>query len=281
MAAAIRLLKMSGKAWTNQPPMSPTASSMHTHPDRHESPDPVALNLRPVTACSAAWRSARGVADPVRERARTNGRTARPGRPYRRPAAMPTPGPGPPAPGLGNVSSISSAPITGPTCSTSRLPARPAGDPAPRRPRGTPVGRRRPPAHPRRGGGGALRVVQRQAGLRFPAVSGPARRGRTYRARHDGPASNDDRPDIVDEARTAALLARVTGREPATVTAAERCCWPSPGRRCPGPGDIGALEAGRWADVVRGTYAQVINELSRENKTCGKRLPAHTLPCYH
>ncbi|MEV6634930.1 amidohydrolase family protein [Actinoplanes sp. NPDC051470] len=67
----------------------------------------------------------------------------------------------------------------------------------------------------------------------------------------DGPASND-RLDLLDEARTAALLARVTGRDPAAMAAADALLLATRGgAEALGRGDIGALEAGRWADVVQ------------------------------
>ncbi|WP_127506341.1 amidohydrolase family protein [Actinoplanes solisilvae] len=66
----------------------------------------------------------------------------------------------------------------------------------------------------------------------------------------DGPASND-RLDLLGEARTAALLARVTSQDPTAVTAADALLLATRGGAAAlGRDDIGALEAGRWADLV-------------------------------
>ena len=66
----------------------------------------------------------------------------------------------------------------------------------------------------------------------------------------DGPASNDDL-DLWEEMRLAALFARLSTSDAAALTAAQALLLATRGgadalRR----DDIGALEAGRWADVV-------------------------------
>ncbi|OLT16470.1 ethylammeline chlorohydrolase [Pseudonocardia sp. CNS-139] len=66
----------------------------------------------------------------------------------------------------------------------------------------------------------------------------------------DGPASNDDL-DVLEEARLAALLARLaTGDVTAVGTATALLMATRFGAEALGRDDIGALEAGRWADVV-------------------------------
>jgi 5-methylthioadenosine/S-adenosylhomocysteine deaminase len=66
----------------------------------------------------------------------------------------------------------------------------------------------------------------------------------------DGPASND-RLDLLDEARTAALLARATRHDVSAMTAADALLLATRhSAEALGRDDIGALEAGRWADVV-------------------------------
>lgn len=66
----------------------------------------------------------------------------------------------------------------------------------------------------------------------------------------DGPASND-RLDLLDEARTAALLARVSTSDARTVSAADALLLATRyGAEALGRNDIGALEVGRWADIV-------------------------------
>ncbi|SDP91258.1 amidohydrolase family protein [Lentzea jiangxiensis] len=66
----------------------------------------------------------------------------------------------------------------------------------------------------------------------------------------DGPASNDDL-DLFEEARLAGLLARVSTMD-ATVLGAARALLMATrgGAAALGRSDIGALEAGRWGDVV-------------------------------
>jgi 5-methylthioadenosine/S-adenosylhomocysteine deaminase len=66
----------------------------------------------------------------------------------------------------------------------------------------------------------------------------------------DGPASGDDL-DLWAEARLAGLLARVTSGDAAALTAAELLLMATrDGAAAIGRDDIGALETGRWADVV-------------------------------
>ncbi|MFC6094839.1 amidohydrolase family protein [Saccharothrix lopnurensis] len=66
----------------------------------------------------------------------------------------------------------------------------------------------------------------------------------------DGPASNDDL-DLFEEARLAALLARVTSRDATAVRAADALLLATRGGAAAlGRDDLGALEPGRWADVV-------------------------------
>lgn len=66
----------------------------------------------------------------------------------------------------------------------------------------------------------------------------------------DGPASGDDL-DLWAEARLAGLLARVRSGDAAALTAAELLLMATrEGAAAIGRADIGALEPGRWADVV-------------------------------
>ncbi|TWF77559.1 5-methylthioadenosine/S-adenosylhomocysteine deaminase [Pseudonocardia hierapolitana] len=66
----------------------------------------------------------------------------------------------------------------------------------------------------------------------------------------DGPASGDDL-DMWAEARLAGLLARVGSGDAAALTAAELLLMSTrDGAAAIGRADIGALEAGRWADLV-------------------------------
>ncbi|GAA2806658.1 amidohydrolase [Crossiella cryophila] len=66
----------------------------------------------------------------------------------------------------------------------------------------------------------------------------------------DGPASNDDL-DIWDEARQAALFARLGADDAAALTAPQALLMATrEGAQAIGRPDLGALEAGRWADVV-------------------------------
>lgn len=66
----------------------------------------------------------------------------------------------------------------------------------------------------------------------------------------DGPASGDDL-DLWSEARLAGLLARVTSGDAAALTAAELLLMATrDGAAAIGRPDLGALEVGRWADVV-------------------------------
>jgi 5-methylthioadenosine/S-adenosylhomocysteine deaminase len=66
----------------------------------------------------------------------------------------------------------------------------------------------------------------------------------------DGPASGDDL-DLWAEARLAGLLARVTSQDAAALTAAELLLMATrDGAAAIGRDDLGALEPGRWADVV-------------------------------
>jgi len=66
----------------------------------------------------------------------------------------------------------------------------------------------------------------------------------------DGPASNDDL-DLWEDARLAAMLARLADQDATAVTAADALQLATRGGAdALGRNDIGALEAGRWADVV-------------------------------
>jgi 5-methylthioadenosine/S-adenosylhomocysteine deaminase len=66
----------------------------------------------------------------------------------------------------------------------------------------------------------------------------------------DGPASGDDL-DVWGEARLAGLLARVGSGDAAALTAAELLLMSTrDGAAAIGRDDLGALEAGRWADIV-------------------------------
>jgi 5-methylthioadenosine/S-adenosylhomocysteine deaminase len=66
----------------------------------------------------------------------------------------------------------------------------------------------------------------------------------------DGPASGDDL-DVWEQTRLAGLLARVTSGDAAALTAAELLLMATrEGAAAIGRDDIGALETGRWADVV-------------------------------
>lgn len=66
----------------------------------------------------------------------------------------------------------------------------------------------------------------------------------------DGPASGDDL-DLWAEARLAGLLARVTSGDAAALTAAELLLMATrDGAAAIGRDDLGALEPGRWADLV-------------------------------
>ena len=66
----------------------------------------------------------------------------------------------------------------------------------------------------------------------------------------DGPASGDDL-DLWAEARLAGLLARVTSGDAAALTAAELLLMATrDGAAAIGREDLGALEPGRWADLV-------------------------------
>jgi 5-methylthioadenosine/S-adenosylhomocysteine deaminase len=66
----------------------------------------------------------------------------------------------------------------------------------------------------------------------------------------DGPASGDDL-DLWAEARLAGLLARVASGDAAALTAAELLLMSTrDGAAAIGRHDLGALEAGRWADIV-------------------------------
>jgi 5-methylthioadenosine/S-adenosylhomocysteine deaminase len=66
----------------------------------------------------------------------------------------------------------------------------------------------------------------------------------------DGPASGDDL-DLWAEARLAGLLARVGSSDAAALTAAELLLMATrDGAAAIGRADLGALEAGRWADLV-------------------------------
>lgn len=66
----------------------------------------------------------------------------------------------------------------------------------------------------------------------------------------DGPASGDDL-DLWAEARLAGLLARVTSRDAAALTASELLLMATrDGAAAIGRDDLGVLEAGRWADLV-------------------------------
>lgn len=66
----------------------------------------------------------------------------------------------------------------------------------------------------------------------------------------DGPASNDDL-DLFEEARLAGLFARVSKMDATVLGAAQALLMATRGGAAAlGRDDIGALEAGRWADVV-------------------------------
>ncbi|MEV0676897.1 amidohydrolase [Actinosynnema sp. NPDC050436] len=66
----------------------------------------------------------------------------------------------------------------------------------------------------------------------------------------DGPASNDDL-DLFEEARLAALLARVTAMDATAMRAADALLLATRGgAEALGRDDLGALEVGRWGDVV-------------------------------
>ena len=66
----------------------------------------------------------------------------------------------------------------------------------------------------------------------------------------DGPASGDDL-DLWAEARLAGLLARVTSLDAAAITASELLLMATrEGAAAIGRDDLGALETGRWADLV-------------------------------
>jgi 5-methylthioadenosine/S-adenosylhomocysteine deaminase len=66
----------------------------------------------------------------------------------------------------------------------------------------------------------------------------------------DGPASNDDL-DLLDEAKLAALLARLSHSDASAVTARQALLLATRGSAdALGRGDLGALETGRWADIV-------------------------------
>ncbi|NKE55522.1 amidohydrolase [Lentzea sp. PSKA42] len=66
----------------------------------------------------------------------------------------------------------------------------------------------------------------------------------------DGPASNDDL-DLFEEARLAGLFARVSKMDATVLGAAQALLMATRGGAAAlGREDIGALEAGRWADVV-------------------------------
>ncbi len=66
----------------------------------------------------------------------------------------------------------------------------------------------------------------------------------------DGPASGDDL-DVWAEARLAGLLARVSSGDAAALTASELLLMATrDGAAAIGRGDLGTLEAGRWADLV-------------------------------
>nr|WP_214367969.1 amidohydrolase family protein [Pseudonocardia sp. H11422] len=66
----------------------------------------------------------------------------------------------------------------------------------------------------------------------------------------DGPASGDDL-DLWHQARLAGLLARVSSRDAAALTAADLLLLATRGGAAAiGRDDLGALETGRWADVV-------------------------------
>lgn len=66
----------------------------------------------------------------------------------------------------------------------------------------------------------------------------------------DGPASNDDL-DLWEEVQLAAMLARVSTQDSTAVTAADALLLATRGgAEALGRDDIGALEPGRWADMV-------------------------------
>src|SRR5204862_5005118 len=66
----------------------------------------------------------------------------------------------------------------------------------------------------------------------------------------DGPASNDDL-DLWEEMRLAAMLARLSTMDSTALVAADVLLMATRGGASAiGRADIGALETGRWADVV-------------------------------
>jgi 5-methylthioadenosine/S-adenosylhomocysteine deaminase len=66
----------------------------------------------------------------------------------------------------------------------------------------------------------------------------------------DGPASNDDL-DLWEEMRLAALLARLSTMDSTALTASDVLLMATRGgAEAVGRTDIGALEEGRWADLV-------------------------------
>ncbi|WP_026452786.1 amidohydrolase family protein, partial [Saccharomonospora iraqiensis] len=66
----------------------------------------------------------------------------------------------------------------------------------------------------------------------------------------DGPASNDDL-DLWEEVQLAAMLARVSTQDATAVTAADSLLLATRGgAQALGRDDLGALEPGRWADLV-------------------------------
>ena len=83
-----------------------------------------------------------------------------------------------------------------------------------------------------------------------PRVTALRRAGVRVGLGTDGPASADDL-DLWTQARLAGLLARVTSGDAAALTAAELLLMATrDGAAAIDRDDIGALEAGRWADVV-------------------------------
>ncbi|HEX5495505.1 MAG TPA: amidohydrolase [Mycobacteriales bacterium] len=67
----------------------------------------------------------------------------------------------------------------------------------------------------------------------------------------DGPASNNDL-DLWEELRFAALLARLTGRDPTALSAADALGMATRGGAAAlGRDDLGVLAPGRWADMLR------------------------------
>jgi 5-methylthioadenosine/S-adenosylhomocysteine deaminase len=82
----------------------------------------------------------------------------------------------------------------------------------------------------------------------------------------DGPASNDDL-DLWEEMRLAALLARLSTMDSSALTAADVLLLATRGGATAiGRDDIGALETGRWADVVH-------VDVSEEAFTAGLAVP--------